>query len=187
MAWIHRNAKAYGGDPDKLFVMGHSAGANIAALLAFDDRYLVAAGLSPGCIRGFIGLAGPYALETGPAFLRGVFSAPYSPDDWQPIRRVTATAPPTLVLHGQGDWMVEADESIELANRLASLGVPAYAHVYPGRSHRDLLTAWWRPLQHRTPVLKDTRAFIQSVINERPRSPCTGDPVSVDIRASREI
>ena len=171
VAWARRNAARYGGDPGRLFLMGHSAGAHIAALVAFDDRYLSAAGVSPGCVRGFIGISGPYALELRTPFLHGVFPAEFSADDWQPIRRVTPLAPPTLLLHGQSDWMVQAEESIALGRRLKSLGVPVRVRLYSGRSHRDLITAWWPPLQHRTPVLHEASTFIDSVVKQS-RSDC---------------
>src|SRR5262245_37564271 len=52
--WVHDHAAEYGGDPKRLFVMGHSAGAQLAALVCTDDRYLKAEGLSPDIIKGCV-------------------------------------------------------------------------------------------------------------------------------------
>lgn len=60
VAWAHAHAAENGGNPDHLFIMGHSAGAHIAAMLATDAHYLDAVGLKPRDLSGFIGLAGPF-------------------------------------------------------------------------------------------------------------------------------
>ena len=52
--WIHEHAGEYGGDPNSIFVMGHSAGAHLAALVCTDDRYLKAQGLSLSLIKGCV-------------------------------------------------------------------------------------------------------------------------------------
>jgi acetyl esterase/lipase len=57
--WVHDHIQEFGGDPQRVFLMGHSAGAHIAAMLALDPRYLAAQGLAPKDLRGFIGVAGP--------------------------------------------------------------------------------------------------------------------------------
>jgi hypothetical protein len=67
--------------------------------------------------------------------------------------------------------MVQAEESIALGRRLKSLGVPVRVRLYAGRSHRDLITAWWPPLQHRTSVLHEASTFIDSVVGQS-RSNC---------------
>ena len=75
VAWAHMNAARFGGDPSRLFLMGHSAGAQIAALLALDPEYLRAAGLTPEHdVCGVIGLAGPYDfLPDASAEVKAVF------------------------------------------------------------------------------------------------------------------
>lgn len=52
--WIHEHAKEFGGDPNSIFVMGHSAGAHLAALVCTDERYLKAEGLSFSIIKGCV-------------------------------------------------------------------------------------------------------------------------------------
>lgn len=60
VAWAQREAGRYGGDPRRMYVMGHSSGAYNAAMLALDPRWLTAQGMSPTILKGWIGLAGPY-------------------------------------------------------------------------------------------------------------------------------
>jgi arylformamidase len=67
--WVHDHAAEFGGDPERLFVMGHSAGAQLAALVCTDDRYLKAEGLSLGIIEGCVPVDGdtydvPAIIET---------------------------------------------------------------------------------------------------------------------------
>src|SRR5688572_24770878 len=61
--WVREHAHEFGGDPNAIFLMGHSAGAHTAALLALDGRYLQKVGGDSSWLRGWIGLSGPYALE----------------------------------------------------------------------------------------------------------------------------
>jgi acetyl esterase/lipase len=58
--WAADHARALGGDPGRIVLIGHSAGAYIAAMLALDDRWLEAAGVDPKAVRAFAGLSGPY-------------------------------------------------------------------------------------------------------------------------------
>ena len=60
IAWVRDHGAELGGDPEAIHLLGHSAGAHIAALLALDHDYLAAAGVAPDAIRSFVGLAGPY-------------------------------------------------------------------------------------------------------------------------------
>ena len=58
LGWVHKNIAGYGGDPKRIFVMGHSAGAQLAALLCTDDRYLKAEGVAFDVLRGCVALDG---------------------------------------------------------------------------------------------------------------------------------
>ena len=67
--WVHDHIAEYGGDPERLLVMGHSAGAQLAALVCTDDRYLKAEGLSLAIIKGCVPVDGdtydvPAIIET---------------------------------------------------------------------------------------------------------------------------
>jgi acetyl esterase/lipase len=160
-AWSRRHAPAYGGDPRRVVVAGHSAGAHIASLLVLDPRYLAAQGLAPGDIAGFVGLAGPYAFH--PLEIRSVrpvFEHLADIDQARPITFANASAPPVLLLHGTADTTVLAKHSRELAGALAASGASAELREYPGIGHAGLLAAMLRPLRGRAAVLEDVATFL---------------------------
>jgi acetyl esterase/lipase len=160
--WTQQNCARYGGDPQRLFLMGHSAGAYNAAMLALDPRYLRAAQVEPRRIRGLVGLAGPYDfLPLQSAVSKGVFGFPDTPVETQPIRFVSANDPPTLLITGTGDEVVDPGNSIRLAARLRAHDVEVHEIVYPGVGHARLVGALASPLRYIAPVLEDAAAFIE--------------------------
>ncbi len=110
VVWVNNQISHYGGDRDLVFLMGHSAGAYIATMLAFDSRFLQARGASANCLRGVIGLAGPYTFERPVTYLDPIFEkAPNN--EWRPVNVASPTVPPTLLVHGEDDevvWISEA-------------------------------------------------------------------------------
>jgi acetyl esterase/lipase len=58
LGWVHKHISSYGGDPRRMFVMGHSAGAQLAALICIDDRYLKAEGVSLDILKGCVPVDG---------------------------------------------------------------------------------------------------------------------------------
>lgn len=164
VAWTLKEIGRYGGDPKRLFVMGHSAGAYNAAMLAIDGRWLMAQGSSPGVLRGLIGLAGPYDFIpiTNPA-ARPVFFYPDTPPESQPINHVTAVAPSALLIASHGDKVVNAVRNTGgLAQKLRSVGVPVREVYFDNTSHASLIGAIAWPLRGIAPVLDTVVAFVQS-------------------------
>lgn len=160
--WVHDNMARWGGVSSQLFVMGHSAGAHIAAMLALDAKYLAVHGLDPGVIKGVIGLAGPYTLKplkwTG---VKDIFSPSVEmPDAARPIKLVRNGAPEMLLLHGKRDRVVGPVASVRLADDLAALGSPARAVVYPSIGHFEIFACLLPGWRWRAPVLKEVEAFI---------------------------
>lgn len=97
VSWVRNDINRFGGDPSRLFLMGHSAGAYIASMLALNPSYLAQVGLSSDDLRGFIGLAGPYDfLPLNKPKLVEIFGA-YNTVETQPINFVNASAPPALL------------------------------------------------------------------------------------------
>lgn len=163
LKWVHDNAARFGGDAGKLFVMGHSAGAHQAALLALDPRYLDAVGGDRRWIRGLIGLSGPYALVPDTDLLRSIFAAPATPADWQAVAHVDGAAPPALLAHGESDGIVWIAHSEALATALRAAGVDVTLRRYAHRNHADTVAALSVPARGRAPVLADIRAFVARI------------------------
>jgi acetyl esterase/lipase len=163
VAWVERHAQELGGDPQRIVLMGHSAGAHLAATLALEPRYLEAAGVDRRAIAALIGLSGPYALEPDTDELRTIFSAPYTAEDWQPVRHASSQAPPALLIHGMDDRRVYARQATELRDALVSHGVRVELELYPGRGHADTVASFARLARGRTPALEQTLRFIASL------------------------
>ena len=161
VAWAEAHAAEYGGDPARLFLMGHSAGAQIAALLALDRHYLREAKADPENIAGVIGLAGPYDfLPLKSERLRDIFGTTDTDRHSQPIDYVTADAPPMLLASASDDVTVYPRNSRALAARLRAAGRRVTELYYPHVGHRTLIAAFAGPLSFLAPVQRDTLRFI---------------------------
>ncbi len=160
--WAHDHAAEFGGDPERFYLMGHSAGAHIAALVTLDQRYFRAAGRVPP-IAGLIGLSGPYDfLPLTDADLQDMFGPPERYADSQPIHFVRPDAPPALLVQGLKDSYVAPKNSVNLAAALKALGVPVTLKLYPSLSHADTVAALSIPARRRAPTLSDIATFVSS-------------------------
>lgn len=156
-----RLARTVGGDPSRIVLSGHSAGAYIAAMLAYDDRWL---GANKSRIRGFAGLAGPYDfLPLSGAAIRAAFAGTTDLDKTQPINFAGEGDPPAFLATAADDRTVDWKNSDNLEARLKAVGVKVERKRYPGIGHAGLVTAIARPLRGRAPVLDDLAAWIQAV------------------------
>lgn len=159
--WARANADAHGGDPDRIVLVGHSAGAYNAAMLALDPQWL---GADRHAIRGFVGLAGPYDfLPLDGPVTRAAFGEAPDKAATQPINHVSAAAPPAFLATGSEDQTVWPRNTKALAARLHAAGVPVETQVYSGIGHVGIVTALAKPFRNRAPVLADAVAFAQKV------------------------
>lgn len=165
--WIVANAAEQGGDPQCIVLMGHSAGAHIAAMLALDPQWL---GEARRSVRGLIGLAGPYDfLPLAGPVTRAAFGQARDLASTQPVNFAAPGAPPALLLHGGGDRTVLPRNSRELARRLAAAGGDSRLKIYPQLGHISILTALALPFRYRAPVLADATAFARDVCEKSGR------------------
>lgn len=162
--WAHAHASEYGGDVDKLFVMGHSAGAHIAAMLALDGEYLQAVGGSRDWLSGMIGLAGPYDfLPLKAADLKDMFGPPERYPLSQPINYADGDNPRLLLLHGLGDETVFPKNTRNLAKKVAENNGPVAIKLYPDIGHIKLVANLAAPLRFMGDQLDDIASFIDEV------------------------
>jgi acetyl esterase/lipase len=166
--WVQEHIDEFGGDPERIVLMGHSAGAHIAAFLAFNHEFVAKAGANPNSIVGLVGLSGPYVLVPDTDVLRATFPAPYTNADWQPIRFVDARSPPTLLLHGLNDKEVEPEQSVALHAALAAHHVRVEMHLYAHRRHGDTIAPFAQLARARSSAFEDSIAFIESVTRSDP-------------------
>ena len=164
VAWTARAIAAHGGDPNNIFLMGHSAGAYNAAMLALDPRWLGKQGIDPGMLRGWIGLAGPYDfLPVQNRVTQPVFNAPDTPPDSQPVKHVSAASPPALLIAAKEDKLVNpARNTGGMANKLRAVKVPVRELYYGGVTHTTLVASLSSALQKLAPTLDAVEAFVRS-------------------------
>jgi acetyl esterase/lipase len=161
--WAAAHAGDYAVAPQRVFLMGHSAGAHMAALLALDARYFAARGRRAPYIAGIIGLSGPYDfLPLQEADVQDMFGPPELYPESQPINFVHPGAPPMLLIHGAKDQTVWPKNSRNLASLLHARGVPVTLKLYPKLVHADTVAALSLPARHRAPTLADIDSFLAS-------------------------
>jgi acetyl esterase/lipase len=164
VAWAHTHAGDYGGNPADLFVMGHSAGAHIAALLATDAHWLNDVGMQPRQLAGFIGLAGPYDfLPLKEQDYIDMFGSTHEQQlQSQPVHFVNGDEPPMLLMQGTSDKIVAPRNAESLADELRKRGESVELKMIPDIGHFAILFSMSRPLRHKAPVIDDTVAFIHA-------------------------
>ncbi|MGH8728960.1 MAG: alpha/beta hydrolase [Burkholderiales bacterium] len=161
--WVKQNIARFGGDSRRIFLMGHSAGAYNAAMLAIDERYLAAVGVDPREIDGFIGLAGPYDfLPLTSANLKAVFGPSSGLARTQPVDFVSGDEAPMLLLNGANDTRVDPRNSSSLAARVRQCGGEVKHVVYPDLSHTRIVGAIASPFRDWAPVLDEVVEFIRA-------------------------
>ncbi len=159
--WVLDHVADFGGDPDRLYLMGHSAGAHIAAMLTLEESYLAAAGVRVNSIRGMIALAGPYAFyPSRTASVAPIFAHLADENAARPIVFVDGDEAPMLLLHGEDDDTVFVFNTVNLSQAVRDAGGSARHIIYPDVGHLGILFALARPFRDIAPVLSDVAAFI---------------------------
>ena len=162
VAWTQANVTSHGGDPRRLFLMGHSAGAQMATMLALDPSYLGTVGMNPARdLRGVVGLSGPYDfLPLVSPTLKSIFGPEDTWPQSQPINFVTPGAPTMFLATGDADTTVLPRNTERLAARLRADGDAVETTVYPGVGHAAVIGAFAAPLTFIAPVRRDVLRFI---------------------------
>jgi acetyl esterase/lipase len=161
VAWAAAHAGEYGGG-ERMILMGHSAGAYNAAMLALDPSYLARAGAGLP-LAGTIGIAGPYDfLPVETAELRAIFGQPPTPPTTQPIHHVDGRNAPMLLLAGATDNTVWPRNTLRLAALIRAAGGPVQSRIYPGIDHKEIIGAVGVPFRFLCPTWRDCTDFISA-------------------------
>ncbi|MDB5736193.1 MAG: alpha/beta hydrolase [Alphaproteobacteria bacterium] len=162
LAWVHGHIAEHGGDPGRIFVSGHSAGAYNAVMLAAEPKFIEAAGGKPDWIRGVIGIAGPYDFLplTEPQYI-DIFHGAHN-EDAMPINHVDGKRPPMLLVAGDADATVGPGNSDRMAARLKSFGNQAQVIKYPGVGHIGIILSLAPGFRGRTTLRQDILDFIHA-------------------------
>lgn len=175
--WVHDHASEFGGDPNSIFVMGHSAGAHLAALVCTDDRYLKAEGLPLEIIKGCVPIDVsvydiPKRLKDGGSVPPETFKAIFgeteeSQRDLSPAAHVAKgkNIPPFLILHVADRADTQA-QSAWLVENLTKAGVPAKVVAAEGKTHGTINSDLGQPGDESTKEIVD---FINGLV-KKPRT-----------------
>lgn len=160
--WTRDHVADHGGDPARVALAGHSAGAYAAAMLALDPRWLRAEGVDPAIVKAVVGLSGPYDFypftsKRSIDAMAGVAD----PQATQPIAFARADAPPMLLATSSEDTVVRPRNARNLGLALSRLGAPVEYRNYRGLSHEGVAMALSTPFRGRAPVLDDSVDFLR--------------------------
>ncbi len=162
-------AGRFGGDPNHVALMGHSAGAYISMMLTLDARYLNGAGVPMRAIEASVGLAGPYDFYPFdvPASIAAFGQAP-DPMSTQPMHYARGDAPPIFLGHGDKDTTVGLYHSTHLYNAIKAKGGDIAFKVYHGADHVDLVLPLSRPFRGKSGLLADVTGFLNAHLGGNP-------------------
>ncbi|MBI1730172.1 alpha/beta hydrolase [Candidatus Acetothermia bacterium] len=140
-SWIYANISQYSGDPNKIFMMGHSAGGHLVALLALDERYLQAEGLATTLIRGVIPVSGVFDLtQFPPTLFADVFTSdPDTRKDASPISHVDDQQPPFQIIYAQYDEPTLDTQAQALYQSVHDHGSQAHIAEIPNKDHITII------------------------------------------------
>jgi len=180
IAWTRDNIARYGGDPDRIVLIGHSAGAYNTVTSVLDPRWLDRAGVSMDAIKGVIGLAGPYDFAPFDSESTiAAFGHVDPPEPTQPIAYFDDAAqrnlPQMLLVHGEQDDTVKIRNSRALAAKLETAGSSPITLYYPDMDHSDPLIAFAAPVRARSRAFEFISGFARAVTN--------GSDASVPVQA----
>ncbi len=157
-AWSAAHLLKPDGSPRRIVLMGHSAGAYIAAMLAVDGRYL---GPNRKLIEAWVGLAGPYQFVPNEENGR-ILASP----DGRPNMAADAAdkdTPPAFLLVAGDDEIVGPVNADKLEAKLESLGVPVVRKTYPGVHHATLVGGLGSSFGFIGPIRADVVAYLDAL------------------------
>ncbi len=160
--YAHEHIADHGGNPNRMFVAGHSAGAYIAMMVGGDPRYLKRAGGNRAWVKGIVGIAGPYDfLPFTDSDIIDIFSSAQGPAT-QPINHITQPMPPVLLATGDADDVVLPRNSHNVTAKLRAQKSAVVEKIYPDIGHIDIMLSLAQRFRGITPLLDDMAAFVHN-------------------------
>mgnify|MGYP001764911785 CR=1 FL=1 len=161
LAWTRDNVARFGGDPDRVVIMGQSAGAYNVAMVALERQWLGREGVPDGFVKGVVGLSGPYDFYPFTSdSARAAFGKVQPPQITQPITFARGDAPPMLLLTGDDDETVKPRNSRALGDALRQAGGQAEVVIVPGANHTDTVVKLATPFSRDRRVIDPVLHFL---------------------------
>ncbi|QKG70841.1 alpha/beta hydrolase [Erythrobacter mangrovi] len=175
IAQARADVRKFGGDPDRIVLSGHSAGAYNAVQVVLEQRWLAEAGVPQSAIKGVAGLSGPYDFhpftnDSAKLTFETVGAGPES----QPVNHARGDAPAMLLVHGEEDTLVKPRNTRALAAALGTKTAQVETAFYPAMDHNAPLISLAAPWRHRRDVAARIATFARRVTD-----------VSVPVQAER--
>jgi acetyl esterase/lipase len=158
-AAVHARAAEFGGDPARIFLAGHSAGAYIAVMLAADPSYLRAANGDASWIRGVVGIASSYGSYLPGSSPNPVFPR-RAPSETQPVHFIDGKRPPMLFASGGKDTIASLEGARNLAAKLRSAGSEVDEIIYPNAGHMGIILSLAPRFRHIASLREDIARFV---------------------------
>ena len=160
LAAVHARVPEFGGNPSRIFLAGHSAGAYISVMLAANPAFVRAANADPSWIRGVIAMAGRYhEIPLGDATGVRIFGGP-ARDETRPSSFIDGKRPPMLLLAGADDSPEVLESHSKLASHLKEHGSAVEEITYPRIGHMGIMLALAPRFRHRAPIRDDIVGFV---------------------------
>lgn len=162
IAWSYDNAKSFYADPERLAVVGHSAGAFNAVAAVSNADFLAPYGVKPKDLSAVIGIAGPYSYDFRKFSSATAFGAGATPDDVMPDRQIKGEQPPYLLLTAEKDNTVHDTNTTKMTKALRDAGASVENSEIKGASHATSIAAMAPPLRW----VNDVRAQVLTYLDK---------------------
>ena len=167
-SWVKSHIGEHGGDPARVILMGHSAGAYNVAMIVLDPIWLAPYGLKSSDALGVLALAGPLSFNPlNTKSTKPIFESAPDIERARPIKLAAsgaAQAPPFLLVHGTSDTTVGDHNSKNFSDAVNAAGGTASVKLYEGAGHLTVMTCFAWPLRWKAPCLNDADAFFSSLL-----------------------
>jgi len=186
-AWTKANISDFGGDPESIFISGHSAGAYNVVMLGLDRQWMGREGLDTADIAGVIGMSGPYDFYPfGRDSTQLAFGGASDPHSTQPINLARKDAPPMLLIQGEKDPLVRPRNAPVLAKAITAAGGRAETAMFAEMAHNGPVLALASPWRRNRELLDRINTFTKGVLEGRAAQPADGGGAGASVPVQGE-